>query len=200
MPTMARGALNRGVALGLACALACALPADYRQEEQAARLKRAVEDVRQLVFGQRVVIEAHRWVGRPYVWGGKTPQQGFDCSGYTAYVFGRMGVALARTALGQFQQGFEVEQSALEPGDLVFFTGQGSPLHVGIFEGGGRFLHAPRTGKVIESSRLDSPYFARRFVGARRIDPSPADERRLQAVGTKARPQSTPQSSPSPAS
>ncbi|HTB21504.1 MAG TPA: C40 family peptidase [bacterium] len=171
---MARAASNRPAALlGLALALTGAAPlhADLRTEEQARLWDRVNGNIRQALFGQRVVAQARRLLGQPYVWGGKDPAQGFDCSGYTAYVFASLGVPLATTALGQYQQGIEIDQGALQPGDLVFFTGQGSPLHVGIYAGDGAFLHAPGTGKVIEDSQLKARYFALRFVGARRMAP-----------------------------
>ena len=140
-------------------------------------MNRAGEDIWATLFGERVVAEARRQIGRPYVWGGKTGNPGFDCSGYTAYVFRSLGVPLALSALDQYQQGDYVPEALLRPGDLVFFTGQGSPLHVGIYTGGGVFLQAPGTGKVIGTARLDAPYFARRYVGARRMTPPPPPTR-----------------------
>jgi hypothetical protein len=189
---MAPAALTRPWAAVLGLALLCPpgvwtspLRADIKAEEQARQWRQLNENIWQVVFGQRVVAQAKRQLGRPYVWGCKTGDPGFDCSGYTAYVFNSLGVPLASSALAQYQQGVEVEPAALQPGDLVFFTGQGSPLHVGIYEGDGLFLHAPGTGKVIESSSLDSPYFSRRFVGARRVAPDLDAERRRRAA-TKA--------------
>jgi hypothetical protein len=176
---MARAASNRlpAALLGLSLALGFLRPAplaaDLRSEEQDRLWRRINDNIRQAVFGQRVVVQARRLLGRPYIWGAKDGKPGFDCSGYTSYVFASLGVPLAMSALGQYQQGIEIDQGALQPGDLVFFTGQGSPLHVGVYEGDGSFLHAPGTGKVIESSRLDSRYFALHFIGARRITPPP---------------------------
>jgi hypothetical protein len=161
-----------GLILGLACVWASPLRADYEAEEQARHLRQADESIWQALFGQRVLAMARRELGRPYVWGGKTEATGFDCSGYTAFVLRSVGVAIAPTALGQFGQGLDIDASALQPGDLVFFTGQGSPLHVGIYAGDGNFLQAPGTGKVIESSKLSSPYFSQHFVGARRMTPA----------------------------
>jgi len=188
---MAPAALTRGRAAVLGLALLClsgvwssSLIADIKAEEQDRRWKQLNENIWQAVFGQRVVARAKHQLGRPYVWGCKTGDPGFDCSGFTAYVFNSLGVPLASSALAQYQQGIEVEQAALQPGDLVFFTGQGSPLHVGIYEGDGAFLHAPGTGKVIESSRLDSPYFSRRFVGARRVAPDLDAEVRRRAASS----------------
>jgi hypothetical protein len=185
---MARAASNRAqlaaALLGLAL-LACPAPparADFESEERERAARRADEDVWQAVFGQQVVAGARRELGKPYRWGGKTGEDGFDCSGYTAFVYGGMGIRLAPTALLQFQQGVEVERSGLLPGDLVFFLGRGSPLHVGIYEGEGRFLHAPGTGKVIGSSSLDEPYFLQRYVGARRLCPALDEERRRRAA------------------
>jgi cell wall-associated NlpC family hydrolase len=158
--------------------------ADYASEERDRVQRRAQENVWQEVFGQRVVREARRQLGRPYVWGEKSGKTGFDCSGYTAYVFHAVGVELQTSAFGQFQQGVALDKAALRAGDLVFFLGKGSPLHVGIYEGDGRFLHAPGTGKVIESSSLDSPYFSQRFIGGRRVTPT-LDAARRPAAGAK---------------
>lgn len=198
---MGRAGLNRGriaaALLGLALLALPAPPAraDYESEERARVARRAEEDVWQAVFGQRVVAEARRELGKPYLWGGKSGENGFDCSGYTAFVYGGLGVRLAPTALLQYQQGVEVERAGLLPGDLVFFLGQGSPLHVGIYAGDGNFLHAPGEGKFIESSSLDGPYFTQRYVGARRLCPSLEEERRRRAASAPVpNPESTPTS------
>lgn len=156
--------------LALAFLLGRAL-ADPRQDEKIRHMKRAENEVWQAVFGQRVVREARKQLGKPYVWGEKTGQTGFDCSGFTCYVYNTLGVDLAPSALAQYRQGSAVGREGLQAGDLVFFLGRGTPLHVGIYEGDGHFLHAPGTGKVIESSNLDSRYFRPRWVGARRLAP-----------------------------
>lgn len=184
---MGRGALNRTLlALLLALAAAASLPAaDPRDEEAQRHLKQAEEAVWQQVFGQRVVAEARKQLGQPYVWGDKTGRRGFDCSGYTAFVFNSLGVDLAVSALLQYQQGFALVKENLIPGDLVFFSGRGAPLHVGIYEGDGHFLHAPGTGRVIESGSMDNPYFSKRYVGARRLTPTLDDERRRRGEEEK---------------
>lgn len=173
-PGMARAAW---VSLLLLPALAFGYDADLDR-----RLKRADEGVWQAVFGIAAVNEARKQVGKPYVWGEKSGERGFDCSGYTAYVFASLGVDLPSDALGQFQKGLGIEQAGLIAGDLVFFLGQASPLHVGIFVGEGRFLHAPSTGKLIGEASLDEPYFKQRYVGARRYCPSLNEARQARGL------------------
>lgn len=105
--------------------------------------------------------------GIPYVFGG-TSRSGFDCSGFTQYVFAANGISLPRTSYAQFGVGGSVSRADLQPGDLVFFTtySQGAS-HVGIYIGGGRFIHASDGGVRITS--LSDSYYAKRFLGARRV-------------------------------
>ena len=107
-----------------------------------------------------VVGIAMRYLGTPYVWGGASPS-GFDCSGFTMYVYAQMGVSLPHSSYAQYGMGVAVSQSDLQPGDLVFFYGLG---HVGIYIGGGNYIHAPHTGDVVKISSISGGY-----VGARRI-------------------------------
>ena len=107
-----------------------------------------------------VVGIAMRYLGVPYVWGGASPS-GFDCSGLTMCVYAQVGVSLPHSSYAQYGMGVAVPQSDLQPGDLVFFYGLG---HVGIYIGGGQYIHAPHTGDVVKISTLGSGY-----VGARRI-------------------------------
>jgi peptidoglycan DL-endopeptidase CwlO len=111
-----------------------------------------------------VVSIAMRYLGVPYVWGGASPA-GFDCSGFTMYVYAQVGVSLPHNAAAQFGYGTPVSRSQLAPGDLVFFDGLG---HVGIYVGGGSFIHAPHTGDVVKISSL-SGWYAATFVGGRRL-------------------------------
>jgi cell wall-associated NlpC family hydrolase len=111
-----------------------------------------------------VVGVAMRYLGVPYVWGGASPS-GFDCSGFTMYVYAQVGVSLPHNAAAQYGYGSPVSRSALQPGDLVFFDGLG---HVGLYIGGGSFIHAPHTGDVVKISSI-SGWYASTFVGARRL-------------------------------
>jgi cell wall-associated NlpC family hydrolase len=107
--------------------------------------------------------------GVPYKNGG-TDQKGFDCSGFTQYVFARFGVALPRDVREQFRTGKAVDLKSLEPGDLLFFTTtEPGASHVGIAVGGDAFIHAPSSTGVVRVERFSSSYWAPRVLGGRRI-------------------------------
>jgi peptidoglycan DL-endopeptidase CwlO len=111
-----------------------------------------------------VVSIAEQYLGVPYRWGGASPS-GFDCSGLVMYVFAQVGVSLPHSSYAQYGMGSPVSRDQLQPGDLVFFDGLG---HVGIYVGGGSFIHAPHTGDVVKISSI-SGWYASTYVGARRI-------------------------------
>jgi cell wall-associated NlpC family hydrolase len=111
-----------------------------------------------------VVGIAMRYLGTPYVWGGASPA-GFDCSGFVMYVFSQIGVSLPHSSYAQYGYGSPVSLADLQPGDLVFFDGLG---HVGIYVGGGSFIHSPHTGDVVKISSI-SGWYASTFVGGRRL-------------------------------
>ncbi len=108
-----------------------------------------------------VVDIALYYLGVPYVWGGASPS-GFDCSGFVQYVYKQVGVSLPRTSQSQFRIGEHIppeRTDLLEPGDLVFFGTGGDPSrvhHVGIYIGGGEYVHAPYTGTVVRVNSLTS--------------------------------------------
>jgi cell wall-associated NlpC family hydrolase len=106
---------------------------------------------------------ALRYLGVPYLWGGESPK-GFDCSGLVAYVYAQLGITLPHYAAAQYQLGVAVPRDLLQPGDLVFFDGLD---HVGIYIGGGQFVHAPHTGDVVKITTLAA--YGGSYVGARRI-------------------------------
>jgi peptidoglycan DL-endopeptidase CwlO len=117
-------------------------------------------------LGLRVVQIANHLTGVPYSWGGTSPRSGFDCSGLVQYVYSKGGIDLPHHAASQYSRGRRVGRGALRAGDLVFFSGLG---HVGIYAGGGKFIHAPRRGTTVRWSRLSSHgsyYGARRLVTA----------------------------------
>lgn len=116
--------------------------------------------------GAQVVAIAMQYLGIRYVWGGGSPSQGFDCSGLTMYVFAQVGVSLPHYAAAQFGMGVAVSRDQLQAGDLVFFRGLG---HMGMYIGGGNFIHAPRTGDVVKISSLSESYYVSNWVGARRV-------------------------------
>jgi peptidoglycan DL-endopeptidase CwlO len=111
-----------------------------------------------------VVGIAMQYLGTPYVYGGASPS-GFDCSGFVMYVFAQIGVSLPHNAAAQYGYGTPVDRSQLQPGDLVFFNGLG---HMGIYVGGGSFIHSPHTGDVVKISSM-SGWYASSYVGARRL-------------------------------
>ncbi|MGJ4729185.1 C40 family peptidase [Luteimonas sp. SDU101] len=110
-------------------------------------------------------------LGTPYRWGGNSPEGGFDCSGLVGYVFRTaLGIDLPRVSRDMARDGEKVERTALVPGDLVFFGRRGKRVdHVGIYIGEGRFLHAPRSGRDVTVSQLDTGYWSGKFLQARRV-------------------------------
>ncbi len=118
--------------------------------------------------GSSIVATARKYLGYKYVYGGSSPSTGFDCSGFTSYVFKQHGISLNRTAAGQYSNGVAVSRSNLQPGDLVMF-GKSRINHVAIYIGGGQIIHAstPSTGVRIDS--LSTGYYNNNYVGARRI-------------------------------
>ena len=120
--------------------------------------------------GSGIVSTAKQYIGCKYVYGGMSPTTGFDCSGFTSYVFKLHGVGLSRTAQGQYSNGTSVSRSDLQPGDLVMFGSSASSInHVGIYIGGGQIIHAANPSKGVTTDSITSGYYNNKYVGARRV-------------------------------
>ena len=120
----------------------------------------------------QVVETALSFLGYPYVYGGSSPK-GFDCSGFTSYIYKQFGYSLNRTCSGQLDNGTPVAMSELQPGDLVIFkkyaSSAGRASHVGLYIGGGEFVHASTAKVGVIINKLTDAYYTTGFVGGRRI-------------------------------
>lgn len=126
-------------------------------------LKRALLEP---TLGERAATIALKAVGVPYRWGGSSPTSGFDCSGLVYWAYGRLGIELPHSSYALYGLGRRVPPSRLRPGDLLFFSGLG---HVGVYVGGGRMVHAPHSGRLVEVVTLSRSHYGGRLVGARRV-------------------------------
>ena len=118
--------------------------------------------------GSAVLAKARSYIGYKYVYGGSLPSTGFDCSGFTSYIYKQFGVTLSRTAAGQYSNGRAVSKAELQPGDLVMF-GKSGINHVGIYAGGGTIVHAANASRGVTTDTINSGYYYNNYVGARRI-------------------------------
>ncbi len=117
----------------------------------------------------KILKDAESFLGLPYIYGGSTPK-GFDCSGFTKYIFNMNGITLHRVSRDQYKyDGTYVKKSELQPGDLVFFGDGGVVGHVGIYAGNGKMIHSPRTGKSICYTSIETKYYVSRYIGAKRV-------------------------------
>jgi len=120
--------------------------------------------------GATAADQALKMVGKPYRFGGSTPAKGFDCSGLVQYSFRQAGLALPRDTEQQRRASASIRVSSLRRGDLVFFNeGWRRNSHVGIYLGGGKFVHAPSSGGHVRTESLDSPYWKKHLSEARRV-------------------------------
>jgi len=117
------------------------------------------------VSDNNIIAYASNFLGTPYLWGGTSPSTGFDCSGFTQYVFAHFGIKLGRTTYDQINDGYGVSKDELKAGDLVFFGKNNDPTHMGIYLGNNTYIHSPRTGDVLKIS----PMTRNDYITARRV-------------------------------
>lgn len=121
--------------------------------------------------GNNIVAYAKKYMGYKYVSGGSSPSTGFDCSGFTSYVYKQCGISISRSSSAQASNGTEVSKSNLQPGDLVIFNNRANKSigHVGIYIGGNTFIHAGNSGTGVITTSLSDSYYQARYVTGRRI-------------------------------
>lgn len=128
-----------------------------------------------------ILMNALSLTGIKYTYGGSSPETGFDCSGFVRYVFQQAAsLTLPHGARAISQLGQNISMDQLQPGDLVFFNTLRSAFsHVGIYVGDKRFIHAPSSGGNIHIVSMEDEYWAKRYDGARRIDPEKLDKQQI---------------------
>lgn len=151
--------------------------ADYNTIVGAAGMEMLFDDEEVNPMANDLLAYAKKFMGTRYVRGGKGPK-GFDCSGFTSYVFRQFGVALGASSRDQYLQGDKVDRLAVQPGDLLFFKGRAAKSstvgHVGIAieadpeTGVITFIHAATSGGI-RIDKTSAPYYAARYIGARRV-------------------------------
>lgn len=122
-------------------------------------------------LGNNIVAYAKKYMGYKYVSGGSSPSTGFDCSGFTSYVYKQCGISISRSSSAQASNGTAVSKSNLQPGDLVIFNNRANTSigHVGIYIGGNTFIHAGNSGTGVITTSLSDSYYQARYVTGRRI-------------------------------
>lgn len=118
---------------------------------------------------ERMLRTANTQIGTPYRSGGCDPNTGFDCSGFTTWVFNRYGIHLPRSSREQYQMGTMVAKNNLRKGDLVFFRSKRGVNHVGIYLENGKFIHSASNGKTVTVSHLEEDYWRTHYAGGRRV-------------------------------
>ena len=122
-------------------------------------------------LGEQIVEEAKQYLGYDYVSAGKNPSTGFDCSGFTSYIYGQFGIGLGGSSGSQANVGTEVDEEDMEPGDLLVYLGsdKSGVGHVGIYEGDGMFIHAANPSRGVVEDSINNSYYAQRLVSVRRL-------------------------------
>lgn len=162
-PHTARGCLRAGAMLFLVVLL-------LAQGCGKARISPVVPARHDNISGSAVVAAARSQLGKPYKYGGSSPQAGFDCSGLIHWSYKQHGVTVPRIASDQAKTGSVVPKSRLRQGDIVVFRISGRPgIHTGLYSGNGKFIHSPSSGKRIREDSMDDDYWKRRYVSGRRV-------------------------------
>ncbi|MBZ0157570.1 MAG: LysM peptidoglycan-binding domain-containing protein [Alphaproteobacteria bacterium] len=144
--------------------------------EEVRGMAKSEDILAELSIKERLILFAKKMLHLPYQFGGNG-SIGLDCSAYVQKVYGFIGQALPRSAREQFHVGETVKKEQLSTGDLVFFRTYASfPSHVGIYIGNNLFIHASSLSKKITIDSLESPYFLKRYIGARRLLPEEKKE------------------------
>ncbi|SFL48974.1 C40 family peptidase [Pelosinus propionicus] len=139
-------------------------------DEQQIAARSAALPIGQSGQSAQILTIASSLLGQPVVWGGASPVQGFDCSGFVQYVYRQAGINLPRTADLQFLVGRTVSPASLQPGDLVYFTTyEPGASHVGIYIGRDKFIHTSFSKGVVAIGDMNDPYFMQRYYGAKRV-------------------------------
>ena len=147
---------------------------ETKQEENKTTVKEeSKENTTSKITGADIVAYAKKYLGYDYVLGGASPKTGFDCSGFTRYVYSNFGYKISRTSKAQAKNGKEVAKSDLQPGDIIIFKNQSLTAigHVGIYIGNNKIIHAsePGVGVVITDMNASGYNYNKRYVTARRI-------------------------------
>ena len=123
------------------------------------------------VSGTQIVEFAKQYIGYKYTAGGATPATGFDCSGFTSYVFKHFGITLSRSSKGQINNGVAVNSNDLQLGDLLIYKNESKTAigHVGIYIGNRSFIHSANKKEGVKITSTSASYYSQRYVGARRV-------------------------------
>lgn len=143
---------------------------NQENSDEALETVATADDVEENNLVEEILETANQLVGTKYAYAGNSPSTGFDCSGFTSYVFGQHGISLPRSSSDMYSIGEKVNRHELELGDLVFFNTSGKRIsHVGIYIGDNQFIHSSTSHGVIISDLNDPYYWSKRYVGATRI-------------------------------
>lgn len=145
-------------------------PPDTVARERSSARARSIQELPPQ-SGGLIARHAVSMIGAPYLYGGSTPDTGFDCSGLVFYTYAQSGVTVPRTSLEQFRLARKISLNEALEGDILFFEDQEKLSHVGIYIGAGQFVHAPSSGRMVSIASLDNAYYQMHLVGVGRLLP-----------------------------